>query len=79
LVNFPSTNNRFLYDGDELVAEYDSLGTLARRYGHSDNVDDPVVQYDGASEIEHLAGAGSNCSYSLSHLLHDITNMMNRR
>lgn len=43
-----STNNRFLYDGDELVAEYDSAGTMARRYVHSDNVDDPVVEYAGA-------------------------------
>jgi len=44
-----TTNTRFVYDGDELVAEYDSYGTLARRYVHSDNVDDPVVQYDGAA------------------------------
>jgi len=44
-----STNTRFLYDGDELVAEYDSSGTMARRYAHSDNVDDPVVQYDSAT------------------------------
>jgi RHS repeat-associated protein len=40
---------RFLYDGDELVAEYDSAGTITRRYVHSDNVDDPVVQYDGSA------------------------------
>ena len=40
---------RFLYDGDELAADYDSAGTLARRYVHSDNVDDPVVQYDSAA------------------------------
>jgi len=44
-----TTNNRFLYDGDELVAEYDSGGTTARRYVHSDNVDDPVVEYAGAA------------------------------
>ena len=44
-----TTDTRFLYDGDELVAEYDSAGTLARRYVHSDNVDDPVVQYDGTA------------------------------
>ena len=44
-----STNTRFLYDGDELVAEYDSGGAMARRYAHSDNVDDPVVQYDSAT------------------------------
>ncbi|MGH8509956.1 MAG: hypothetical protein ACREUD_03555 [Gammaproteobacteria bacterium] len=40
---------RFLYDGDELITEYDSAGIMARRYVHSDNVDDPVVQYDGAA------------------------------
>jgi RHS repeat-associated protein len=40
---------RFLYDGDELVAEYDSNSVMARRYVHSDNVDDPVVQYTGAT------------------------------
>jgi RHS repeat-associated protein len=43
------TTTRFLYDGDELVAEYDSASIMARRYVHSDNVDDPVVQYDGAA------------------------------
>ncbi|QDP18697.1 RHS repeat-associated core domain-containing protein [Sphingomonas xanthus] len=48
-VTGPTTNTRFLYDGDELVAEYDSAGTLIRRYVHSDNVDDPVVQYDGTA------------------------------
>jgi RHS repeat-associated protein len=47
-VTGPTTNTRFLYDGDELVAEYDSGGTLARRFVHSDNADDPVVHYDGA-------------------------------
>jgi len=33
----PSSNNRFLYDGDELVAEYDYAGSIANRYVHSDN------------------------------------------
>jgi len=45
----PTTNTRFLYDGDELIAEYDANGVMVRRYVHSDNVDDPVVQYDGAA------------------------------
>jgi len=45
----PSSNNRFLYDGDELVAEYDYAGTLANRYVHSDNADDPVVLYGSAA------------------------------
>jgi RHS repeat-associated protein len=44
-----SSATRFLYDGDELVAEYDTAGSTLRRFVHSDNVDDPVVQYDGAA------------------------------
>jgi RHS repeat-associated protein len=40
---------RFLYDGDELVSEYSSSGTLLRRYAHGKNVDDPVVWYEGSS------------------------------
>lgn len=43
------TNTRFLYDGDELVAEYDANGIMMRRYVHSDNVDDPVVEYAGSA------------------------------
>ncbi|HEY0598182.1 RHS repeat-associated core domain-containing protein [Sphingopyxis sp.] len=39
---------RFLHDGDELVAEYDGVGTLLRRYAHGKNVDDPVVSYEGS-------------------------------
>jgi RHS repeat-associated protein len=43
------STTRFLYDGDELVAEYDSAGTLLRRYAHGKNVDDPVLWYEGSS------------------------------
>jgi RHS repeat-associated protein len=38
---------RFLYDGDELVAEFSGAGTLLRRYVHGAGVDDPVVWYEG--------------------------------
>jgi hypothetical protein len=34
---------RFLYDGDELVAEYSGTGALLRRYGHGLGDDDPVT------------------------------------
>jgi RHS repeat-associated core domain len=37
----------YLYDGDELVAEYNSSGTLLRRYIHGIGVDDPLIRYDG--------------------------------
>lgn len=40
---------RFLYDGDELVAEYASNGsTILRRYVHGAAVDDPLIWYEGA-------------------------------
>lgn len=39
----------FLYDGDALVGEYDAYGTLARRYVHGPGVDEPLVEYHGAS------------------------------
>jgi RHS repeat-associated protein len=44
----PSTWTRLLYDGDQLVAEYNSSGTLLRRYLHGTDVDEPLVQYEGA-------------------------------
>ena len=40
---------RFLYDGDELIAEYSSTGTLLRRYAHGAAMDDPLVVYEGSS------------------------------
>ena len=42
---------RLLYDGDELIAEYNTAGTLLRRYAHGKNVDDPVVWYEGSSLV----------------------------
>ena len=42
------TTTRFLYDGDALVTEYNSAGTLTRRYVHGDRVDEPLVQYNNA-------------------------------
>ncbi len=39
---------QFLYDGDALVAEYNG-SSLVRRYVHGDQVDEPLVQYDGAN------------------------------
>jgi RHS repeat-associated protein len=46
---------QFLYDGDELVAEYDGSGTLLRRYVHGAAADDPILWYEGAG----LAGRRS--------------------
>ncbi|MBE1525978.1 RHS repeat-associated protein [Sphingopyxis sp. OAS728] len=45
------STTRFLYDGDELVAEYDAGGTLLRRYIHGKNADDPVIWYEGSNLV----------------------------
>jgi RHS repeat-associated protein len=42
------TTTQFHYDGDALVGEYVS-GSLTRRYAHGDQVDEPLLQYNGAS------------------------------
>lgn len=48
-VNGNGTITRFLYDGDDLVAEYGSTGTLLRRYVHGVGAgDDPLVWFEGA-------------------------------
>ena len=48
----PANSIQFLFDGDALVAEYTVSGntaTLTRRYVHGDSVDEPWVQYNGAT------------------------------
>ncbi|HKE44283.1 MAG TPA: RHS repeat-associated core domain-containing protein [Steroidobacteraceae bacterium] len=48
-VTITGVSTQFLYDGDALVAEYSSAGAVTRRYVHGDQVDEPLVQYSGAS------------------------------
>lgn len=40
---------RFLYDGDDLVAEYDGAGNLLRRYVHGPGTDEPLIWYEAAA------------------------------
>ena len=47
---------RFLYSGDELVAEYDGAGTMLRRYIHGPGTDDPLAWFEGPV----LGGSWSN-------------------
>ena len=39
---------QFLYDGADLVGEYDAAGALLRRYVHGPGVDEPLVAYTGS-------------------------------
>ena len=43
---------RFLYSGDNLVAEYDGAGNLLRRYVPGPGVDEPLVWYEGAGTAD---------------------------
>ena len=43
-----TTTTQYLYDGTDLVAEYDGSGTLLRRYVHGPGIDEPLVAYNGA-------------------------------
>jgi RHS repeat-associated protein len=40
---------RFLYDGDRLILEYNASGVVQRRYAHGANVDEPLVWYEGSA------------------------------
>lgn len=44
-----SATVRFLYDGTDIIGEYDTSGALMRRYVHGPGVDEPLVWYEGAS------------------------------
>jgi RHS repeat-associated protein len=48
-VSTASTDTRFLYDGDALVAEYDAAGAMTQRYLHADGADVPILSYAGAT------------------------------
>jgi RHS repeat-associated protein len=39
----------FLYDGNDLAAEYNAAGAMTARYIHAPGIDTPLARYDGAS------------------------------
>jgi RHS repeat-associated protein len=41
-------SRRFLYDGDEIAAEYDGSGALVARYVRGPGVDEPLLWYEGS-------------------------------
>jgi RHS repeat-associated protein len=44
-----TATTQFLYDGDDLIAEYDGAGNLLRRYVPGPNVDRPIIWYEGSA------------------------------
>ena len=43
-----SVSTRFVYDGNDLIAEYDSNGAMLRRYVHGPGSNEPLVWYEGS-------------------------------
>jgi len=43
-VTTPQSSTDYLYDGDDLIAKYQS-GAVVRRYIHGDGADEPVASY----------------------------------
>jgi RHS repeat-associated protein len=43
-----STTVQFLYDGADIIGEYNTSGMLLRRYVHGPDVDEPLVWFEGA-------------------------------
>jgi len=51
-----NNTTQFLYDGDQLVAEFDTAGSMLKRYIHGPGNDDPLAWFDGAA----LGGSWAN-------------------
>jgi len=47
-----TATTKFLYDGADLIAEYDGSGTLLRRHVHGPGLDEPLVWYEGAGTAD---------------------------
>jgi RHS repeat-associated protein len=47
---------RFAYDGNAMIGEYNASGTMLRRYVHGSNAeaDDPLIWYEGATQTSTL-------------------------
>lgn len=48
----PMGGQRFVYDGNAMIAEYNAAGTMLRRHVHGSNADadDPLLWYEGAAQ-----------------------------
>jgi RHS repeat-associated protein len=54
------TATRFVYDGANIIAEYDSYGNLQRKYIHGPGIDEPVCMIAGENKYYyHHDGLGS--------------------
>jgi RHS repeat-associated protein len=64
-----NVTTNFLYDGGSLVAEYNSAGTLLRRYVPGPGLDEPLVWFEGAA----ASTAASTAKYFHADIQGSIT------
>ena len=55
----PAGTAQLLYDGDDVIGEYDGTGNFVRRYIHGPGIDEPLVQYDSIRRFLHADERGS--------------------
>src|SRR5690606_1602885 len=48
------TQTRFVYSGDQLIAEYDGSNNLLRRYVYARGKNDPIMQLDASNNVTYL-------------------------
>ncbi|CAK9039506.1 tRNA3(Ser)-specific nuclease WapA (Cell wall-associated protein) (RNase WapA) (Toxin WapA) [Durusdinium trenchii] len=65
-----TTGTRFLYDGSDMIAEYNDAGAVTERYVHGPGVDEPLVWYSG-SGTSNKSWLGSDARGSIAA----VTNM----
>jgi len=63
---------RYVYDGEQIIAEYNSSGTLLRKYVYGPGIDEPVamITASGTKYYYHFDGLGS--VIALSNASHNI-------
>jgi len=55
VIGATTTKTRYIYSGDQLIAEYDdTTGNLMRRYVYAFGKDDPIMQLDASSNVTYL-------------------------
>ena len=73
--NVAGTINRYVYDGEDILLEYDGSNTFLARYSHGDQVDQPLVLQKGGvgffyyhsnhqGSITHLTDSGGSIANS---------------
>lgn len=63
--NVDGTITRFVYDGQDILLEYDGTNTFLARYSHGDQVDQPLVLQEGGTGFFYFH---SNHQGSITHL-----------